>query len=331
MIYIFKPSQQSVSALFLQLLVWVFGTAWAKLTPRPDRFKNQTVRSVLQFLNFGQPFRIKEHVVASLIASSGNNGLAGVEIYAIESLYYNKTVSPLMAVLGTFSITTCGFVMAGLLRPITVYPSEMVYWTTLPQVTLYQNLHFKMQENRDRIKKITSLLTISAIWEVFPAYIMPWLNGLSIFCLASLGDKNASRRAVFTNVFGGASSNEGMGILNLSLDWQYITSSYLSFPLKYLGNIWTGTAIGWIVMLSFYYSNVWNAQTFPFMSTSLYKSDGSRFKQTSVIGSDLKIDRVKLEEVGLPELTASTIWSYLTQNAAIGALIAHVAIFYGKA
>lgn len=329
MIYMFKPSQQQVSALFLQLLVYAFGVGWAKLTPGPDKFRNRHVQAVLRFLNFGQPFRIKEHVVASLIASSGNNGLAGIDIYAVEALYYNRTVSPLVGVLGTFSITLCGFVVAGLLRQIIVYPSEMVYWTTLPQVTLFQNLHFEMSQNKARLKKFGGLLTGAAVWEVFPAYIMPWLNGLSVFCLASIGAPT-NTRTIFTTIFGGASSNEGMGILNLSLDWQYITSSYLSFPLKFLLNNWTGTFFGWIFMLSLYYGNAWNAKTFPFMSTSLFQDDGHKFKQSAVIGADLKIDPAKLQQVGLPNLTATTIFAYLTQNMAIGALITHVFIFYGK-
>ncbi|KAI5361396.1 Putative oligopeptide transporter, OPT superfamily [Septoria linicola] len=40
MLYVFKPVQVSVSAVFLQLLVFIFGEAWALCTPRPDRFKS---------------------------------------------------------------------------------------------------------------------------------------------------------------------------------------------------------------------------------------------------------------------------------------------------
>lgn len=39
-------------------------------------------------------------------------------------------------------------------------------------------------------------------------------------------------------VFGGASSNEGLGLLNFGFDWQYIQSSYLSLPLKQQLNSW---------------------------------------------------------------------------------------------
>jgi hypothetical protein len=130
------------SVLMLPVFIFVFGEFWALATPRPERFKSIWVQKVLRFLNSGQHFGIKEHVVASLIASSGNNGLSGVEIYAVERLFYNTTVSASTAILGTFSISLCGFVLAGILRPLIVYPAEMVYWTTLPQVVLFQTLHF---------------------------------------------------------------------------------------------------------------------------------------------------------------------------------------------
>lgn len=76
---------------------------------------------------FWTTFWFKEHVVASLIASSSNNGLSRVEIHAIERLFYNRAVTATNAVLATFSISLCGFVLVGILRPLIVYPAEMVY------------------------------------------------------------------------------------------------------------------------------------------------------------------------------------------------------------
>ncbi|KAK4631100.1 Oligopeptide transporter 4 [Fulvia fulva] len=329
MLYQFKPVQIQVSAVFLQLLVFVFGEAWARFTPSPDRVPGRWLQTVFRFLNFGQPFGIKEHVVAALIASSGNNGLSGVDIYAVERLFYNKSVTASTAVLATFSISLCGFVLAGVLRPLIVYPAEMVYWSTLPQVILYQKLHLDRKANRDRLAKFGWALALAAIWEFFPAYMVTWFGGLSVFCLASLNAPKKTR-TIFTTIFGGASSNEGMGLLNFSLDWQYIQSQYLSYPLKQQINAWIGFAIFYVVMASLYYGNAWNAKTFPFMSTSLYKADGTKFSITSVLNSQGTIDYEKLGEIGLPHLTSSTVWGFITQNLAIGALITHVVIFFGK-
>ncbi|KAI1377096.1 OPT peptide transporter Mtd1 [Hypoxylon crocopeplum] len=329
MLYTFKPYQVQVSAVFIQLLVFVFGEAWALSTPHPDRFKGKWLRDILSFFNFGQPFGIKEHVVASLIASSGNNGLSGVEVYAVERLFYDRSVSASTAVLATFSISLCGFVLAGVLRPLIVYPAEMVYWSTLPQVVLFQNLHFDRLANRGRLIKFGWALAFAAVWEIFPAYIITWFSGLSIFCLASLRAPE-NTRTVFSTIFGGASSNEGLGLLNFSLDWQYIQSIYLSLPLKQQLNSWIGYVILYAALLGLYYSDTWNAKSFPFMSTSLFSGNGTVFHPTSILNDQGIVDQSKLNEVGLPYLTSSTVWGYFTQNLAIGALITHVFIFYGK-
>ncbi|KAF2156495.1 OPT superfamily oligopeptide transporter [Myriangium duriaei CBS 260.36] len=329
MLYVFKPVQMQVSSVFIQILVYVFGEAWALLTPRPDRFKWRWVQSILRFLNFGQSFGIKEHVVASLIASSGNNGLSGVEIYAVERLFYNRDVSASTALLGTFSISLCGFVVAGLLRPLIVYPAEMVYWTTLPQISLFQNLHFDRWAHRKRLYKFGLAILVAAVWEFFPAYIWPWFGGVSVFCLASMhGSTNT--RTIFSHVFGGVSSNEGLGLLNFSFDWQYLQSQYLSFPLKQQVNTWIGYVIWYVAMLGLYYGNAWNAKDFPFMSTSLFLDNGKKLSTTSILNDHGTIDQGKIDKIGVPYLTSSTVWGYFTLSAAMGALISHVIIFFGK-
>lgn len=267
--------------------------------------------------------------MASLIASSANNGLSGVEVYAVERLFFDRSVSAATAVLATFSISLCGFVLAGLLRPLIVYPAEMVYWLTLPQVVLFQNLHFDRIANRGRLIKFGWALGFAAVWEIFPAYVITWFSGISIFCLASINAPE-STRTVFSTIFGGASSNEGLGLLNFSLDWQYIQSQYLSLPLKQQINSWIGYVILYAALLGLYYSNTWGAKSFPFMSTSLFTSNGTVFHPTSILNDQNNIDYSKLDAVGLPYLTSSTVWGYFTQNVAIGALITHVLIFFGK-
>lgn len=315
--------------LTVPVLVFVFGEAWAKFTPHPGRFKWRPLQQILSFLNFGQAFGIKEHVVAALIASSGNNGLAGVEIYAVERLFYDRSASASTVVLATFSISLCGFVLAGLLRPLIIYPAEMVYWSTLPQVVLYQNLHLDRKQNRDRLMKFGWALLAAALFEIFPAYMVTWFGGLSLFCLASI-KAPTNTRTVMSTIFGGASTNEGLGLFNFSLDWQYIQSTYLSLPLKQQVNAWIGYGIWYVVMLGLFYGNVWNAKNYPFMSSSLFRSNGSVLSTTAITNNDSTINYDKLEQAGVPHLTSSTVWGYFTQNVAIGALITHVILFYGK-
>ncbi|PNY27010.1 Oligopeptide transporter 4 [Tolypocladium capitatum] len=185
-LYTFKPAQMQVSVVFLQRTSCLYG----KL-----------------------PFGIKEHVVASLIASSGNNGLSGVEIYAVERLFCGRSVST-----------------------STVLCSSKIF-------------HFDPLANWGRLIKFGWALAFAAIWEMFPAYVMPWLGGISIFCLASIHATEGTH-TVFSTIFGGASSNEGLGLLNFSFDWPYIQSTYLSLPFKQQLNSWTGYVVRYAAICS---------------------------------------------------------------------------------
>ncbi|KAG5634544.1 hypothetical protein DXG03_004176, partial [Asterophora parasitica] len=167
------------------------------------------------------------------------------------------------------------------------------------------------------------------VYEVIPAYIFPLLNGFSIFCLAS---QHASKKTidVFTNLFGGADGNEGLGLFSLSFDWQYIGSGYMSLPLIQQANSWVGYFFCYIAVMAIYYSNTWNSLAFPMLSTSIFSANGSVYHQSAVFGTTFQLNQTALAEVGLPALTGSHAWGNLTANLAIGGLIAHVVLFWGR-
>jgi hypothetical protein len=67
------------------------------------------------------------------------------------------------------------------------------------------------------------------------------------------------------------------------------------------------------------------------LSTSLFSQNGTRYKQSAVFsGDDFTLNRTALAEIGLPALTGSNAWYNLTSNLAIGGLIAHCFLFWGK-
>jgi len=92
-------------------------------------------------------------------------------------------------------------------------------------------LHFAdTAANLKRLKLFWTAFVGMFVYELIPAYMFPLLNGVNVFCLAS---QKASPRVVdiFTNLFGGTDGNEGLGLMSLSFDWQYIGSGYMSLPL----------------------------------------------------------------------------------------------------
>ena len=84
-------------------------------------------------------------------------------------------------------------------------------------------LHFDNPFDNKRVRLFWTVFAAMFVYEVVPSYIFPLLNGISIFCLASQYT-SPQVQDIFTNIFGGADGNEGLGLFSLSFDWQYIGS-----------------------------------------------------------------------------------------------------------
>ncbi|KIJ62124.1 hypothetical protein HYDPIDRAFT_114969 [Hydnomerulius pinastri MD-312] len=329
-IYTFKPLQVSVSTVFLLLLIYSAGVAWAKVFPKRSWVEGTRLAglgAIFEFINPGE-FKIKEHVISSLVASTAAYGNTAVMNFAVQRLYYNTDVKATTAVLATFSTACFGYGLCGLLRPLTVYPSEMVYWANLPTVSIFQALHFDSAANHKRMKLFWTAFGVMFVWEIIPSYIFPLLSGVSVFCLASQHTSPAVQD-IFTNIFGGADGNEGLGLLSLSFDWQYITSVYMSLPLIQQANSWIGYGLCYIIFIAIYYSNAWGSKDFPMVSTSIFAANGSIYDQQAVFGTSFTLNQTALNEVGLPYMTGSNVWLNITNNLAVGGLIAHCLLFWG--
>ncbi|KAL4072359.1 OPT oligopeptide transporter protein-domain-containing protein [Scleroderma yunnanense] len=304
------------------LLIYIMGITWSRVLPRRSHVegtKFAVLGPVLGFINHGD-FRIKEHFVATLIATRASDAFdPNIEnIYAVEQLYYNTDVQVVTTVIA-ISTAFFGCGLCGLLQPLIVNPSEMVYWTNLPVVSILQSLHFHSADNYICVQLFWSAFVGMLLWEAIPAYIFPLLNGINIFCLASQHAPQ-DMQDIITNLFGGARSDEGLGLLSISLDWQHIA----------LGpNSWIGIGLCYIILSIIYYSNIWNSKSFPMLSTALFSLNGSDYDQPSVFGTSLQLNQTALNEVGLPFMTGSNVWSYIAASLAIGGLFAHCVCFWG--
>jgi OPT oligopeptide transporter protein len=136
-------------------------------------------------------------------------------------------------------------------------------------------LHFNTAANHKRVRLFWTAFAAMFTYEIIPSYIFPLLNGFNIFCLSSQHASPSVQNA-FTNIFGGADSNEGLGLFSLSFDWQYIGSglvpsagdtpihadhtvnSVMSLPLIQQANSWIGLFFSYIAIAAIYYSNTWN-------------------------------------------------------------------------
>lgn len=143
-------------------------------------------------------------------------------MFTAQDLFYDLPLKATTVVLSVISIGLFGYGVSGILRPIAVWHVDAVYWSTLPTVKTLQGLHWQEVRSSKPLRFFWYAFGGMFLYEFFPAYIWPWLNSVSIPCLAAM-HATGSKAAVLTNLFGGANNNEGLGLFSLTFDWQYVS------------------------------------------------------------------------------------------------------------
>lgn len=88
--------------------------------------------------------------------------------------------------------------------------------------------------------------------------------------------------------------------------------------------------IGYIVLTTAYYSNIFNGRDLTFMSTALFDSKGATYNQTAVVLPDFSVDQSALELLGLPRFTTTYAVSQLCYNLSLGASVTYIIIWHWK-
>jgi len=192
--------------VFLCVLAYVLGELMAVVIPR---------RGIFRYLNPG-PFNAKEHAAITIMASAAAQAAVSTQALAAQALFYGGYPSTGAGIFVTLSSQLIGFGIAGLLRDVLVFPARMLWPINLPVATLLETLHRDKAETKKRLRWFYIVFVCIFVWETLPEYMFTVLTGVSIFCLAKQDS------LVFTNLFGGASGNEGLGFLSLCFDWNYI-------------------------------------------------------------------------------------------------------------
>lgn len=298
------------------MIAYVFCNAWARYLPQGG------------WLNPG-PFNVKEHTCIYVIVSAANTSAYATHILAAQNLYYSNAPGPAGSIFLLLATQMVGYGIAGQLRNFLVYPVNMIWPTSLPTVSLLRTLNGSQQESRWRTRFFFMVFTGIFIYEFIPQYMMPLLGGISIICLA----KNDS--VWVQRLFGGLAVNEGLGILQFSFDWNYLSNlNPLVLPLWVQLNIYFGILLLWILAPLVFYYNVWNAQSFPFLSNSIFQllPNGTSviYPQHKVLNPDNSLNETALEEVGRPHFASISAIQYIFINFAVTASITHIALFHGK-
>ncbi|KAG1828958.1 OPT oligopeptide transporter protein-domain-containing protein [Suillus variegatus] len=292
-IYYFKPQTVLVSLMFLAVVSYVLGVFMETFIPR---------RGFLRYLNPG-PFNKKENAFIVIMASASANSALGTEVLAVQRLYYNITPNPAASIFLLFSSQLLGYGIGGMMRGILLYPSKMLYPTVLPLLSMFDALYEGGMEARKKLRVFYMVFAAIFIWELFPEWIFPLLTGFSIICLA------APNNAAVSRVFGGSNGNEGLGLLSICFDWQYISGGVnpMTIPLKAQFSNLLGYILCMVVFVAVYYKNIWMAQNFPFLSQLLFYENGTQYDQTLILNANYEVDPTLLAEQGLPYYSSTWI------------------------
>lgn len=180
----------TITGTFIVLLSYFVGNAWANLLLRGDKLEDRWRAkgnqgklpiwiAVVKFINHG-PWSLKEHSICAITAASASNVAAASTVFAAQNLFYDLPLSAATVILSTISIGLFGYGLCGMMRPIAVWHTEAVYWSTLPTVKTLQGLHWQQVRNSKPLRVFWYAFTGMGIYQIIPAYIFPWLNSVSI-------------------------------------------------------------------------------------------------------------------------------------------------------
>ncbi|KAJ7903340.1 OPT oligopeptide transporter [Mycena olivaceomarginata] len=314
-IYYFKPQTVFVSVMFLAIIAFVLGKFMENFIPTFGFFR---------YLNPARkhPFNKKENAFVVIMASAAANSALATEVLAVQRLYYNITPNPASSIFLLFASQLAGYGIGGLFRSVLLYPSKMLYPAVLPLVAMFDALYKDAAGSSKKLRLFWIAFTVIFFWEILPEWMFPLLTGFSIFCLAN------PRSADFTRIFGGSNGNEGLGVLSICFDWQYISGiNPMTIPLKAQFSNFVGYILCIIVFVAVYYNNIWNAKTFPFLSQTLFYANGSVYDQLLILNDKFEVDPTLLAEQGLPFYSSTWVVQLLATNLGMAATFTHLLLW----
>ncbi|KAJ1949604.1 hypothetical protein EC988_004710, partial [Linderina pennispora] len=320
--YWFRDNPITLGGYVVQLLSFPCGYLMALVLPK-KKFRTFGWEWTL---NPG-PFSIKEHVIISIFAGTSVSTTYGIDVVTIKKLYYQSDLGFGPSILFILTSQIMGYSFAGFSREFLVYPAAMIWPANLVSVTLFRTFHEKQNWGKlSRTKVFWIAFLGSFCWYFLPGVIFPTLSFLSILCFAAPNN-------VIANQLGDAM--HGVGMLNFSLDWSYISSAYtqspIAIPWVYCCNVFAGfVIIMWIATPIGYYKNVWDTQLMPIYTATLYTTNGSVFNIHEVMTPTDNMDVEKYASYGPLRMTFTYAMTYGLSFAALINLFVYIALHYGK-
>lgn len=316
-----------------QLLAYPLGTACAALLPDVGF----TLWGVRHSLNPG-PFNRKEHMLVTIMSSVANTAPYTNSIVWIQSLpgYFGQSWAKSFGYQITIGLSTnfIGYGMAGICRRFLVRPSYLIWPTTLATIALNNAFHTQTDEpvkgpfgriwHMSRLKLFMVAFIGMFFYFFLPNYLFTSLSLFSWMAWISPDD------AVLATVTGSAT---GLGLNPLStFDWNVMTSitQPLLYPLFSTINMFIGTCVSMIIILSLYYSNTYYTGHLPINMNLPYDRFGNVFNVRSIVDEHGIFDSEKYQKYSPPFLSAAGVNVYLFFFALYSATITYAILYHWR-
>ncbi|PRP76943.1 OPT oligopeptide transporter [Planoprotostelium fungivorum] len=321
MFFYYRTSPIVVTGIVAQLLAYPLGKLWAAYIPQK---KFRTFGYEWSF-NPGE-FSVKEHVVITTMANASWQSAYIVDVYAIKKIFYGQDTHLGWAMLLVLSSQLLGFGMAGITRRFLVWPAAMIWPVNLVNSALFRALHSQEAGGSlmtPRLRFFLMIFGLSFVWYWFPGFIFPALSAFSVICAFKPDN------VVLSQITG----THGLGVGSFMFDWAAITG-YLQSPLIVpwwaLANMIVGFVFFvWFMTPILYYTDVWDAKTFPINTMQLFLQNGTSLNVTKFLNPDLTLNEAAYSAYGPIRMSTFFALNYGVGFATLTAVLVYTILHEG--
>ncbi|XXG55173.1 hypothetical protein AAC387_Pa03g2898 [Persea americana] len=274
-------------------------------------------------------FNIKEHVLITILASSGSNAPTSVTVMTIVKVFYHREYSPLVALLlGQISMLI-GFGYAGIFMKFFVDSPKMWWPSSVAQVPFYRALHEADTRIRGKVTRLQFFVIVSVAsfaYYIVPNYFFPSISALSFVCLIWKNSVTAQQIG---------SGLRGLGLGSIALDYtticNFVGNPLTSPPFSIINSMVGFVLFLYVIVPIAYWTNSQNAKRFPLFSSHLFDADGRQYNVSRVLDEkSLSLDRQKYNSYSQVYLSVLYAYKYAFAYACVTAILTHVILYHGR-
>ncbi|KAJ7157486.1 OPT oligopeptide transporter [Mycena filopes] len=270
------------------------------------------------------PFTVKEHVAIVLAANTGAVNNLGDYVLAPLAIFYQKPMNGWLAVLFMWSAVLIGFSFATLARAFLIENPATMFPLTLQQVSVFNAMRASFESGGRAVKLQMRVfwygILIFFLWEFLPEYIFPFTSSLAFLCWVT--DNPTA------NFLG--SGLGGAGLLNITLDWSNIRSTFVFYPYWSQVNIFAAFVLSaWILIPIGALGGAWQGKLYPIQTQTLYLANGSKYPTAELMNADYTLNEELYATIGAPKMSAQLRWGYFFSYVAYLGAFMSLCLFQG--